>query len=60
MTDRRSICWRCGGTIYYVEYPAPYETFTGGEDVLDSWWAHQTHPADGHDAEPVHDEAPHR
>jgi hypothetical protein len=32
-------CAACGGAIRYIDCP------TGG------WWAHETHPADGHDAE---------
>lgn len=39
-------CRICGGRIGYIEYSA------GNGDVLDCWWAHEKHPADGHDAEP--------
>jgi hypothetical protein len=34
-------CAVCGGPVGYIDCP------TGG------WWAHDRHPADGHDAEPV-------
>lgn len=43
-------CSQCGGVIEYVEYTA----WNGLEfDVLDAWWSHLTHPADGHDALPT-------
>jgi hypothetical protein len=44
----RGTCGICGGDIEYVEATA----WNGYEvDVLDAWWAHRQHPADGHDAE---------
>lgn len=36
---RRTACRRCGGPAEWIDCP------TGG------WWAHDVHPADGHDAE---------
>lgn len=36
--DIRSACDTCGKSIYWISCP------TGG------WWAHDNHPADGHDA----------
>jgi hypothetical protein len=45
----RATCSTCGGRIHYLEYTA----WNGLEtDVLDAWWAHDMHPADGHDAKP--------
>ncbi|MCX4778129.1 hypothetical protein [Streptomyces sp. NBC_01264] len=37
----RTICRPCGGGITWIDCP------TGG------WWAHDIHPADGHDATPA-------
>jgi hypothetical protein len=39
-TDPRTLCRTCMTPIGYIDCP------TGG------WWAHETHPADGHDAVP--------
>jgi hypothetical protein len=41
---RFTLCKRCQTKIGWVECP------TG------SWWAHEVHPADGHDAEPPDDD----
>jgi len=41
-----STCAICHGVIEFYE-----STATNG-DVLDSWWSHHDHPADGHDAQP--------
>ena len=42
------ICALCRGRIRFIEYTQ----WNGAEfDVLDSWWAHDQHPADNHDAE---------
>lgn len=41
-----SKCLVCGGAIGWIECP------TGG------WWAHETHPADEHDAVPEHGNCP--
>lgn len=45
--DRGELCARCGGRIEYIEESA------GNGDVLNAWWAHDKHPEDGHDAQPV-------
>lgn len=39
-TNQRTLCRTCVTPIAYIDAP------TGG------WWAHDTHPADGHDAVP--------
>jgi hypothetical protein len=39
--DLRITCAVCAGPVGYIDCP------TGG------WWAHDRHPVDGHDAEPV-------
>jgi hypothetical protein len=45
----RGTCADCSGEIKYIEYTA----WNGFEyDILDAWWAHRQHPADGHDARP--------
>lgn len=38
--DTRVLCFTCGTAIEWIDCP------TGG------WWAHDQHPADGHDARP--------
>ena len=43
----RAVCVGCGGPIEYIREQA------NNGDVLNSWWAHVEHPADGHDALPV-------
>ncbi|MCI3246479.1 hypothetical protein, partial [Streptomyces spinosisporus] len=40
MTDPQTLCRTCVTAIGYIDAP------TGG------WWAHETHPADDHDAVP--------
>lgn len=46
-----STCESCGGTIEFYEHSQ--STGLGTYEVLDSWWSHDQHPADGHDAKPI-------
>jgi hypothetical protein len=41
----RGTCTHCGIGIQYFVHEDQYG------NVLDAWWAHDEHPADGHDAE---------
>lgn len=42
-----TLCTKCGDVIEFVRH----KQWNGVEyEVLDEWWAHLTHPADGHDA----------
>jgi len=45
------VCAVCGGEIEYVEHQQG--SGAGEYEVLDAWWSHHTHPADGHDAQPA-------
>lgn len=45
-----ALCRKCGGIIVFYEHSVG--NGIGELEVLDAWWAHRTHPADGHEATP--------
>lgn len=47
-----SVCQVCLGTIEYLE-EAVFEVGQDEPIVLATWWSHETHPADEHEAIPV-------
>lgn len=46
----RGVCVTCNGRISYITYTQA--TGSGTYEILDAWWAHDSHPADDHDAQP--------